>query len=239
MIPFLKTRMPALLWMPLFAAFLASGCAASQGLQVQPLQDEIQRKESRFFGGLPSPPTVERIPVMERPALGLYLKPTGFLRRLFDWTDRDREMVVAWANSTQPNPAARKHGLVPQSSLKDETLRELRESAARYGYDLLLIFDGAAAVDRYNNYKAPLFYWTIIGAYVADGTQSDALCLVNGSVWDVKTGVLLFSEQAEGRVEVVGPAAYVEDEAVILGARKQALTNLLEKIAQKLPAPKS
>lgn len=225
--------------MPLLCAVLALGCAEGQGLQVQPLHDELQQGESRFLAGQPSPSIVERTPIMVRPALGLYLKPTGFLRRLFDWTDEDREMVVNWANSAQPDPAGRSHGLVPQSSLKNETLRELRDSAARYGYDLLLILDGAAAVYRSNNYKAPLFYWTIVGAYVADGTQSEVLCLVKGSVWDVKTGALLFSEEAEGRAGAVGPAAFVEDEAVILDARKQALTILLERVAKKLQAARS
>jgi len=172
------------------------------------------------------------------PALGLYLKPTGFLHREFEWSDRDRETVLAWGKGLQPSGMAASAGLVPQSSLKGNTLTELRASATRYGFDLLVIVDGAAAVDRYNNYKAPLLYWTILGAYFADGTESDALCLVKGSVWNVKTGALLFSEEAEGRAQAVGPAAFVDDDKIVLSARQQALAQLLTKLKSRLARPK-
>jgi hypothetical protein len=106
----------------------------------------------------------------------------------------------------------------------------LRESAIRHGADLLLIVDGAAAVDRYNNYKAPLLYWTILGAYVADGTHSDALCLVRGALWDVRRETKLVEEEAQGLSKTVGPAARVEDGEGVTAARRQALTKLMEKL---------
>ena len=214
------------------------GCASSQGLAIQPLHEVLGQEESRFFGGQSFAATAPPATIVHSPALGLYFKPTGFLNRLFEWTDHDRTKALKWASSVEPNPESRQHGLVPQSSIKGDTFQELRASASRYGYDLLLIFDGAAAVDRYNNYKGPLLYWTIVGAYVADGTHSEALCLIKGSVWDVKTGALLFVEEAEGRAQTVGPAAYVEDEAVILDAKQHALAGLLQKMEQRLPAPR-
>jgi len=127
-------------------------------------------------------------------------------------------------------------GFLSISSLKGDTLTELRNSAARYGVDWLLIFDGAAGVDHYNNYKAPLLYWTILGAYFADGTHSDALCLMKGTLWDVKTGARLFGQQAEGMTKKVGPAALVDDGDEIERARNVAMETLLQRLTDQFAA---
>jgi hypothetical protein len=221
-------------FMIVLTVWLTAGCAASQGLHPDQLRNMLQQEEARFGGS----PTLQRpaadSSLTTAPSLGLYLKPTGFLHRGFDWTDRDRETVLDWANKLQADGATTNGKFVPQSSLKGDTFSELRASAARYGADILVVFDGAATVDRYNNYKAPLLYWTIFGAYLADGTQSDAICFVKASVWDVKTGARLFSEETDGLAKDVGPAAFVDDDQVILSACQQALGKLLELVAQRL-----
>jgi hypothetical protein len=95
------------------------------------------------------------------------------------------------------------------------------------------VFDGAAAVDRYNNYKAALLYWTILGAYLADGTHSDALCVMKATLWDVKTGAKLFEEEAEAQTKSVGPAALVDDGKEIEKARTMAMNSLLERLTKR------
>ena len=88
---------------------------------------------------------------------------------------------------------------------------------------------------RYNNYKAALWYWTILGAYVADGTQSDALCLLKATLWDVKTGARLFEEQApDAKTEKVGPAALVEDKIVLELAKARAFEELTRRLDTQL-----
>jgi hypothetical protein len=215
-------------------AWLTVGCAGSQGLHLDQLRNVLRQEEVRFGGSQALQLPALRAGQPSGRSLGLYLKPTGLLHREFDWTDHDKETLLAWGKELRSSGTVTSAGLVPQSSLKGDTFTELRASAARYDADLLVIFDGAAAVDRYNNYIAPLLYWTILGAYVADGTQSDALCLVTGSVWDVKTGGLLFSEETDGLAKAVGPAAFVDDGLVVLAARQQALGKLLDRLAQKL-----
>lgn len=211
---------------------LLAGCASSQGLHPDRLQVILQQEESRFIGTLSS---VEPPAPPNAPALGLYLKPTGFLHREFEWTTFDRDTVLAWSKRLQPF-GARSVGFLSMSSLKGDTLTELRTSAARYGVDWLLIFDGAAAVDHYNNYKAPLLYWTILGAYFADGTHSDALCLMKATLWDVKTGARLFEQQAEGMTKKVGPAALVDDGDEIERARNVAMETLLQRLTDQFAA---
>ncbi|HKR80636.1 MAG TPA: hypothetical protein VJR69_13100 [Nitrospira sp.] len=204
-----------------------SGCASSQGLSPDALYGTIRQEESRFFDNA-APTDVQAQP--QAPRLGLYLKPTGFLHREFEWTGRDRDTIHAWSLQIPLGAGGKSTGFLTLSSLKGDTLRELRATAARYGVDWLLIFDGAAAVDRYNNYKAGLLYWTIIGAYMADGTHSDALCVLKASLWDVRTGARYFEEQAEAKSEEVGPAALLDDTAVLDTAKRKALEDLMRRL---------
>ena len=220
--------------LPLLAVLVAAaGCASSQGLSRDVLLGVIRQEESRFVDTpaatiAPSRPTA--------PKLGLYLHPTGFLYREFEWTGRDRDTVLAWSRRISLGEGGRSTGFLTLSSLRGHTLTELRASAVRYGVDWLLVFDGAAAVDRYNNYKASLLYWTILGAYLADGTHSDALCLMKATLWDVKTGSRVFEEEAGARTNTVGPAALVDDKREVERARTAAMNLLMERLTDRFAA---
>lgn len=211
-------------------AAVLGACASSQGLSRDALADVIRQEESRFIDA----PT-GRIPParLNAPTLGLYLKPTGYLHREFEWTGRDRDAALAWSQRVPLGAGGRSAGFLTVSSLKGHRLTELFATAKRYGVDWLLVLDGAAAVDRYNNYKAGLLYWTIIGAYVADGTQIDALCLLKAALWDVKTGTRLFEEQAEALTKTTGPAALVDDDDQIERARTAAMNILMERLTER------
>jgi len=217
-------------YMMLALLLFLTACASSQGLHLNSLQQTLQDEEVRFVGPLPSTSTANPSTRPGPPRLGLFVMPTGFLRHEFEWTDADRESLLAWTNGLQRDGLISGASFIQISSIKGNTLAQLRESAARYGADLLLIVNGAATVDRYNNYKGPLLYWTIFGAYFADGTHSDALCLVRGALWDVRGETKLFGEEAQGLSKIVGPAARVEDREGITAARRQALTKLMEKL---------
>ena len=209
------------------AILVGFGCASSQGLSRDALQDVIVQEESRFLGTIP---TVSASTPSKPPRLGLYLKPTGFMNREFEWSGRDRDTVLAWFQKLPFDAGGKSAGFLTLSSLKGHSLTELRTAATRYGIDWVLLFDGAAAVDRYNNYKAGLLYWTLLGAYLADGTHSDALCVLKATLWDVKTGARLFEEQADGKAEKVGPAALVDDNAVVELAKARALEELTRRL---------
>ena len=207
------------------------GCASSQGLHLESLRQTLRDEEAQFVGAPPSSTsTANRSTRQGPPKLGLYVMPTGFLRHEFEWTDDDRESLLAWTKGLQRDGLISGASFMQLSSIKGNQLAQLRESAIRYGVDLLLIVDGAATVDRYSNYKGVLLYWTILGTYFADGTHSDALCLVRGSLWDIRGETKLFEKEAQGLSKIVGPAARVEDREGVTEARRQALTRLMEKL---------
>ena len=70
----------------------------------------------------------------------------------------------------------------------------------------------------------------------ADGTHSDALCLMKATLWDVKTGARLFEQQAEGMTKKVGPAALVDDGDEIERARNVAMETLLQRLTNQFAA---
>ncbi|SLM47058.1 conserved protein of unknown function [Nitrospira japonica] len=227
-------RLPILSSVPLLTLCLLSACTSSRGLPVEPLQEILREEADRFEAPSPAPPPRSIHTRPEVPALGLYLKRAGILPHDFEWTDRNRDHVLAWARTLATNGDLSGAQYIPRSSLKGFQLSQLRDSSARYGTDLLLVLDGAGAVDRYNNSKGRWLYWTILGTYFADGTHSDALCLVRGSLWDVKSGAFLFEAQAEGRAHTVGPAAFLDDTTAVEQAKARALENLERMIAEEL-----
>ena len=217
-------------YMVLALSLFLPACASSQGLHLDLLQQTLQDEEARFTGALPPTSTANPSTRQGPPNLGLFVMPTGFLSHEFEWTDADRESLLAWTNGLQRDGLISGASFIQLSSIKGNQLVQLRESAMRHGVDLLLIVDGAATVDRYNNYKGVLLYWTILGAYFVDGTHSDALCLVRGALWDVRGETKLFGEEAQGFSKIVGPAARVEDREGVTAARRLALTQLMEKL---------
>jgi hypothetical protein len=217
-------------YMVLALLLFLNNCAGNQELYLATLKQTLQDEEARFVGAPPSESTANRSTRQGPPKLGLYVMPTGFLRHEFEWTDADRESLLVWTNGLQRDGLISGASFLHISSIKGNQLAQLRESAIRHGADILLIVDGAATVDRYNNYKGVLLYWTILGAYFVDGTHSDALCLVRGALWDVRGGTKMFGEEAQGLSKIIGPTARVKDREGVTAARGLALTQLMEKL---------
>lgn len=205
-----------------FAILILTGCAASQGLDRTSLLETLRRDTDQFLTqGNPAPPQSSRLSVPF--TLGVYFKPSNYLRRRFEWTSADKEALVAWGERLKTEGVLSDILLLADSSVHGTTLNDIRLAAARYGADAVLIVDGAAAVDRYNNAKAAFSYWTILGAYLASGTHSDALVLLEGTFWEIRTQSLRFSVEAEGLAKTVGPAAFVRDRDTIEQAKHQAI----------------
>jgi rhombotail lipoprotein len=103
------------------------------------------------------------------------------------------------------------------------SLRYIRLAAARYGADAVMVIDNVASVDRYFN-PASVAYLTIVGMFFVDGSNSDALVIVNGAVFDVANEYLYCTAEGEGIVRRKGPQTMYDYETV-KAAREEALIN--------------
>jgi hypothetical protein len=119
------------------------------------------------------------------------------------------------------------------STVQAENIDGIRQAGSRYRADAVLIVDGAGAIDRYNNRFAWL-YPTVIGAYLAPGTESDALVIATGSLWAVRSEWRAPIQTVEGVSKVVGSAVFVDDNAALEDAKRQAIQALGRRIVDQL-----
>ena len=78
------------------------------------------------------------------------------------------------------------------------------------------------------------WYATGIGAYFAHGTESHALFMMEGTLWDVRTGYLYGTQTAEGETTLVGPAPSLEDRTAVAEAKDVALERFSKELAEML-----
>jgi rhombotail lipoprotein len=209
------------------------GCASSQGFDRTAMSDALHVDsipESQLFAS-------QGIQLFMPLRLGVFFVNRDFPNRQFvrkvEWLTRDRKQLLR-----QLTPLQNEHILVEafvlmDTTLRGENIREIRQAGAQYGADVVLIVDGTAAVDRYNNRYA-LLYPTLLGAYLAPGTESNALVMVTGSLWAVRSEWHTPLQIAEGISKVVGSAVLVEDSTALQEAKERAIDELGMRIIDQL-----
>jgi hypothetical protein len=214
---------------------LSAGCAGSQGfdraamnevLHVDPSSDRDSHAPSNPGSPL-SPPF----------RLGIFFADHNFpnhqsLRKV-EWLSADRERLLHGLATLRDQQILTDIFVLMDSTVQAENIDGIRQAGARYGADAVLIVDGAGAIDRYNNYYAWL-YPTVIGAYLAPGTESDALVIATGSLWAVRSEWRAPIQTVEGVSKVVGSAVFVDDNAALEDAKRQAIQALGRRIVDQL-----
>jgi hypothetical protein len=150
-----------------------------------------------------------------------------------EWVSADKEVLEQWLAPLRNEGIVTDLFLLVDATIQGRDARKIRQAAARYGADAIMILDGIAAVDRYNNGYASL-YTTLIGAWLAPGTVSEALFMMEGEMWDVRTERLYTTQAAEGQAQTVGTAIAVEDRQVLDRAKKVALDEFGKRMADEL-----
>ena len=217
------------------ALITLSACAGSKGFDRGEMQ-EVMRQTVNLTQQQASAGVTEPAPTISAPfRLGLFFTHKDFpTRRAIvraEWVSRDKDGLLRALAPLQDQHLLSHTIVIADSTVQLSNLTEIRKAAARYDVDVIMIVTGVGAVDRYNNWYASL-YPTIIGAYLAPGTVSDALFLIEGSLWDVRSGVGYGTQKAEGTATKVGPATSLEDQEVLDEAKAAAL----EALGRKLPA---
>ncbi|MDR4478507.1 MAG: hypothetical protein R3B37_01990 [Nitrospira sp.] len=214
-----------------------SACTGSRGLNRQILQesfhdhpDVVTDRDIADTLALQA-----RLPTPYR--LAVFFKHKDFpsrpaLQRV-DWGSADADRVQRALAPVREEGILAQSFLLANSTVQGTTFGDIRLAAARYNADAILVIDGAAACERYNNGHA-WWYATGIGAYFAHGTESHALFMMEGTLWDVRTGYLYGTQTAEGETTLIGPAPSLEDKAAIAEAKDVAMERFGKELAGML-----
>ena len=234
------TRPTPLSALALLMLLTLPACASHSAFNRTEIQDVIRQTVTV---NLTQPPTVpgvaeQPIPSVAAPfRLGVFFTrqefPTRETIRPVEWLSQDKDALLRALAPLQDQHILRESLILADSAVPHVSLADIRKAAARYGADVIMIVTGAGAVDRYNNGYA-LLYPTILGAYLAPGTVSEALVLIDGSLWDVRSGLAYGIVSAEGQSRLVGPAMAIEDQAAFMQGKNLALDTLNTRLVEQL-----
>ena len=217
----------------LFAGLLLSGCTSSRGFD----RTAMHATFSHDAGAI-TEQTTAGTPTLSTPfRLAVYFVHKDFpaqrTMQKAEWLSAENAALITGLAPLRNERILNDAFLLVDSTIQGNDVRKIRQAAARYGADAVMIVDGVGSIDRYNNGYAAL-YVTVIGAYFAPGTESNALFMIDSSLWDVRSERLYATQTVEGRSESVGPAMSVEDTLVFAQARKSALDELSKRMVDQL-----
>lgn len=224
---------PKAVWSLVF--LLMTGCANSQGFDRPAIIEALHVDPN----SLPDGPSLVNQDIRLAPPLrlGVFFTNQAFPNRLsfqkVEWLTTDREQLLRQLTPLQDEHLLGDTVMLMDATLRAENIPGIRQAGRRYGADVVLIVDGAAAIDRYNNRYA-WFYPTVIGAYLAPGTESHALVMVTGSLWAVRSEWHAPIQIAEGVAQLIGPAALTEDNTALREAKEHAIRAICQRIANQL-----
>ncbi len=221
------------IWSLIF--LLLTGCASSQGFDRTAMIEGLHLDATQ---GQNDHPLVNRGPNLSLPfRLGVFFAdhdfPTRQSVRKVEWLSTDRDLVLRQLAPLHNEQILESTFVLLDATLRRENIHEIRQAGGRYGADVVLIVDGTAAVDRYNNRYAWL-YPTLLGVYLAPGTESNALVMAAGSLWAVRSEWHAPIQAVERVSKSVGPAVFVDDTLVMRQAKEAAIDALSERVAEQL-----
>lgn len=212
-------------------------CSMSQGFDRPGIQETLHQRLNLTGGDETTNRTGIRPARIEPFRLGIYFVQTEFPTRqsvqTVEWLSAEKDSLIQRLMPLHDDRTVRDIVTLAESTALNLTRQELRQAAIRYGIDMLLLVDGIGAVDRHNNAYA-LLYPTLIGTWLAPGTVSDALFVMNGRLWDIRTDRMLDPVTAEGLAKTVGAAVLVKDSATLRQAKRAALEEFGERVTGQL-----
>ncbi len=225
------------IFLALILLMIVVGCSGSRGLNRHILQESFHdHPDVVTERDIADTMTLQAtLPAPYR--LAIYFKHEDFpsrpaLQRV-DWASADADRVRRALAPVTEEGILQQSFLLANSTVQGSSFRDIRLAAARYNADAVLVIDGASAVERYNNGHA-WWYATGIGAYFAHGTESHALFMVEGTLWDVRTGYLYGTQTADGETTLIGPAPSLEDKAAVAEAKDVAMERFGKELADML-----
>ena len=228
-----------LLFLVLILTMTLSACTGARGLNRHILQESFHDRPDVVTNRDIADTMALQATLPAPYRLAIYFKHEDFpsrpaLQRV-DWASADADHVRKALAPVTEEGILQQSFLLANSTVQGSTFRDIRLAAARYNADAILVIDGASAVERYNNGHA-WWYATGIGTYFAHGTESHALFMVEGTLWDVRTGYLYGTQTAEGETTLIGPAPSLDDKAAVAEAKDVAMARFGRELADMLRA---
>lgn len=214
---------------------ISTGCTSSQGF------NRITMHEALHLDSHSTSETPPVLPGSTRPSppvrLGIFfvkhqVPDTPSIRKV-EWLSADRDQLLRELAPLRDEQLLADMFVLTDVRLRGNDIKEIRQTGVRFGADLVLIVDAVAAVDRYNNRFAWL-YPTIIGAYLAPGTESDVLTMATGDLWAIHSDWHAPIQIVETRSKAVGAAAFLDDNAPLHDAKRLVIQTLGNHIAEQL-----
>ena len=228
--PLMRTAKVILLLIILFS----TGCMSSQGFNRTAMGERLHATPTSQESQPLSPQNARPSPPFR---LGVFFAehngPNTASIRKVEWLSVDRDHLLRELTPLQDERLLADTFVLRDVTVRSDDIKGLRLVGARFGVDLVVIIDGIAAIDRYNNRFAWL-YPTLIGAYLLPGTEIDALVIATGSLWAVHSDWHAPMQTVEGQSKVKGSAAFVEEATALQEAKQAAIQALGQRIADQL-----
>ena len=214
---------------------LSAGCTSSQGFDRPAMNERLQVAPPAI------PDNQPRSPQSPRPSppfrLGVFfathdVPDTPSIKKI-QWLSADRDHLLLELAPLRDEQLLTDTFVLMDVTLRSDDIKGIRQAGARFGADLVVIIDGMAAVDRYNNYLAWL-YPTLIGAYLVPGTESDVLVMATAHLLAIRSDWHSPTQPVEARSKAVGAAAFLEDNAPLQEAKRLAIQTLGKQITELL-----
>lgn len=151
------------------------------------------------------------------------------------WEGEDKNQILSLADKLKSEGVISDMFIIPQARVSRNDTEGIRLAAAEHGADAVLVVNGIADVDRYNNYSAFL-YLTVVGLWLIPGTHADSLFVLDGAMWDVKNQYLYLSVESEGLASKMGPQLVLQNKESVTDAKKLAIQSFGPELANRLKA---
>ncbi|MBX3346715.1 MAG: hypothetical protein KIT49_04630 [Nitrospira sp.] len=151
------------------------------------------------------------------------------------WEGDDKNQILSLADKLKSDGVISDMFIIPQARVSRNDIEGIRLAAAEHGADAVLVVNGIADVDRYNNYSAFL-YLTVVGLWLVPGTHAESLFVLDGAMWDVKNQYLYLSVESEGLASKMGPQLVLQDKESVTEAKRLALQSFGPELANRLKA---
>jgi rhombotail lipoprotein len=231
--------MTAIRWLLPVLCLTLSACSTSKGFDRAGMHESLHQRLHIADEREPTDSPKSTAPLSEPFRLGVYFVRTEFPTRQSvrsgEWLSAEKDQLVQRLTQLRSDQILREVVVLAEPTVRTLTPQELRQASIRYGIDVLLLVDGAGAVDRHNNAYSFL-YPTIIGAWLAPGTVIDALFILNGILWDLRTDTRLDGQTAEGQAQRTGAVVLIDDADVLTEAKHRAIDAFGARLVEHLRA---